>query len=181
MHIGAVLLPVCELFGGGVSHRKSTQRAKLPKDLGSWPLWRLSLLFLILHVLALGVFAAGFLLTRIELPTRSLPADSLACNPEPPVRKLVWIIIDALRWDFVSNSTGSSNKLGGMPILQDIANAAVSCSKSWQDMNVKPCLLHIQIWYKVAWAAGSSCTADKVCGRSSHNYHAAAQRTHDGN
>ncbi|KAA6426392.1 MAG: GPI ethanolamine phosphate transferase 3-like, partial [Trebouxia sp. A1-2] len=60
----------------------------------------------------------------IELPNRSLPADSLACIPEPPVRKLVWIIIDALRWDFVSNRTGSSNKLGGMLILQDIANAA---------------------------------------------------------
>ena len=133
MHIDAVLLPVRELLGGGVKYRKSTQRAKLPKDLGSWPLWRLSLLFSILHLIALGVFATGFLLTRIELPSRSLPADSLqgqACNPAPPVRKLVWIIIDALRWDFVSNSTGSYNKLGTMPILQDIANAAVSCSKS---------------------------------------------------
>ena len=145
MHIDAVLLPVRELLGGGVKYRKSTQRAKLPKDLGPWPLWRLLLLFSILHLIALGVFATGFLLTRIELPSRSLPADSLACNPEPPVRKLVWIIIDALRWDFVSNSTGSCNKLGGMPILQDIASAAVSCSKSWQDTNVKTNLLHIHI------------------------------------
>ena len=145
MHIDAVLLPVRELFGGGINYRKSTQCAKLPKDLGSWPLWRLSLLFSILHLIALGVFATGFLLTRIELPSRSLPADSLACNPEPPVRKLVWIIIDALRWDFVSSSAGSSNQLGGMPILQDIANAAVSYSKSWQDMSVKTYPLHIQI------------------------------------
>lgn len=127
MHIDAVLLPVRELLGGVISSCKSTRRAKLPKDVGSWPLWRLSLLFSILQVIALGVFATGFLLTRIELPNRSLPADSLACIPEPPVRKLVWIIIDALRWDFVSNRTGSSNKLGGMLILQDIANAAVSC------------------------------------------------------
>ena len=148
MHIDAVLLPLREVLGGGVNYRKSTQPAKLRKDLGSWPLWRLSLLFSILHLIALGVFATGFLLTRIELPSRSLPADSLqgqACNPAPPVRKLVWIIIDALRWDFVSNSTGSSNKLGGMPILQDIASAAVSCSKSWQDTNVKTNLLHIHI------------------------------------
>jgi hypothetical protein len=148
MHIDAVLLPLREVLGGGVNYRKSTQPAKLRKDLGSWPLWRLSLLFSILHLIALGVFATGFLLTRIELPSRSLPADSLqgqACNPAPPVRKLVWIIIDALRWDFVSNSTGSSNKLGGMPILQDIASAAVSCSVSWQDTNLKTYLLHIQI------------------------------------
>ena len=104
------------------------QPFKVAQDLSSWPVWRLSLLFSALHIVALGVFATGFLLTRIELPNRSGATDNLpgqACTFEPPVRKVVWIIIDALRWDFVSDATGSFSAFGGMPIMQNIASAAV--------------------------------------------------------
>lgn len=128
MRIISVLLPVRQLHSSTVPPLKRMQPAKIAKDLGSWPLWRLSLLFSLLHLVALGTFATGFLLTRIELPNRSAAADSFlcqACKVEPPVNKVIWMIIDALRWDFVSNSSRNSSVLGGMPILQEIATTAV--------------------------------------------------------
>ena len=109
--------------------------AKSFHSVGSWSLWRLSVLFTVWHFVALSTFSVGFLLTRVELPQRTafdtdLPAQS--CNPELPVQKMVWMIIDALRWDFVSNSSSSINgaTVGQMPILQHIACAAVGAA-SW--------------------------------------------------
>ena len=109
--------------------------AKSFHGLGSWSLWRLSVLFTTWHFVALSTFSVGFLLTRVELPQRNAfeavsPAQS--CSPQVPVQKMVWMIIDALRWDFVSNTSGSISgaSIGAMPILQTVACAAVSLA-SW--------------------------------------------------
>ncbi|KAL3142807.1 hypothetical protein ABBQ38_003106 [Trebouxia sp. C0009 RCD-2024] len=105
--------------------------AKSVQGVGSWSLWRLSVLFTTWHFVALITFSVGFLLTRVELPHRNafkidLPEQSRSPGPQPPVQKMVWMIIDALRWDFVSNSTSSISgaSAGAMPILQSIACAA---------------------------------------------------------
>ena len=104
--------------------------AKSVQGLGSWSLWRLSVLFTIWHFVALVTFSVGFLLTRVELPHRSafetdVPGQSCSLTPQPPVQKMLWMVIDALRWDFVSNSSSSDASAGAMPILQSIACAAV--------------------------------------------------------
>ena len=106
--------------------------AKSVQGVGSWSLWRLSVLFAIWHFVALSMFSVGFLLTRVELPQRTasntdLPGQSSSLEVQLPVHKMVWMIVDALRWDFVSNSSSSisESSAGQMPILQNIACAAV--------------------------------------------------------
>ncbi len=69
------------------------------------------------HILALGLFSSGFLLTRVEVNTRSSCCEPFgfggACggssgSPEDGCwgrrhyNKSVWIVIDALRFDFVA-------------------------------------------------------------------------------
>ena len=104
--------------------------AKNVQGVGSWSLWRLSVLFTIWHFVALSIFSVGFLLTRVELPQRTAFDTDLPGqigSLQVPVQKMVWMIIDALRWDFVSNSSSSisESSAGQMPILQNIACAAV--------------------------------------------------------
>ena len=103
------------------------------------------LLFLALHIAAIALFAAGFLLTKIELPNVSSctdqsstppldsppqqhlggPAFPAAC-PTPLVQRTVWLIIDALRWDFVAgNSSAGAPHMGHMPVLHQLAAEAV--------------------------------------------------------
>ena len=106
---------------------RSSWPAKTLQAFAAWPLWRLALIFLALHVLSLSIFAAGFLLTRIELHDRNVFHSTLLnseCEFERPVRKVVWMIIDALRWDFVIGD--AAERPAAMPILLDIARAAVS-------------------------------------------------------
>lgn len=141
--------------------------AKSVLGVGSWSLWRLSVLFSTWHFVALITFSVGFLLTRVELPHRNafqtdLPERSCSPGPQPPVQKMVWMIIDALRWDFVSNSSSSISgaSAGAMPILQSIACAAV-CLTSWQPTvtgmyTYSSCII-------CAVFAGTSCFADQVC------------------
>ena len=68
--------------------------AKRAHGLGSWSLWRLSVVSTIGHLLALGTFSIGFLLTRIELSDKSsfveLYAKSCSSTSQPPVQKVVW-------------------------------------------------------------------------------------------
>lgn len=96
----------------------------------AWPSRLSTLVLLILHVCALGLFCTGFLLTRVELPNRSSPLNATFHIEvsQKPVHKTVWIIIDALRWDFVSNDSVDGIKRGmpAMPILQDTCALAVS-------------------------------------------------------
>jgi len=49
---------------------------------------------LLIHVVAIALFVNGFLLTRIHLDNKS-EKDKSICDA--PYKKLVWIVIDALR------------------------------------------------------------------------------------
>ena len=55
------------------------------------------ILFSVIHLIAITLFINGYLLTRIHLPDRSEPSSSVC---DRPYKKLVWIIIDALRLVF---------------------------------------------------------------------------------
>lgn len=79
----------------------------LIRRFAAWPPRRAVFVLCLLHALALGLFSAGFLLTRIELADRNvtLPSKTYQLAAKAPVQKTVWLIIDALRWDFVSNAT----------------------------------------------------------------------------
>ncbi|KAK4268349.1 hypothetical protein QN277_025018 [Acacia crassicarpa] len=86
-----------------------------------WPMW----LTLLLHVLAIFLFTRGFLLTRNELPYYSNCADisqspclfssdhlnrttnssNGSCWTKPAITRLVIIVLDALRFDFVAPSS----------------------------------------------------------------------------
>jgi hypothetical protein len=79
-----------------------------------------------LHVAVAVVFLRGFLLTRLELP------DVSACHPlshscgasqPPPYSKLVLLIADAVRHDFLcGSSAGSAYSAAGM--FNDSSTAA---------------------------------------------------------
>ena len=96
----------------------------------AWPNRVSTLVLFILHLTALGLFCTGFLLTRVELPDRSPRPDAILHTEvsQKPVHKTVWMIIDALRWDFVSNDNIDDIKHGmpAMPILQNTCTLAVS-------------------------------------------------------
>lgn len=79
-------------------------------------LWALSTL-----ILAVGVwlFSSGFLLTRLELESVSVCHHSVGCS-NPRFKKIVLIIIDALRYDFtVSDPTKQGPYLNKLPILRE--------------------------------------------------------------
>lgn len=72
---------------------------------------------LLLHILAILLFTRGFLLTRTELPFHSHCSDvsqspcfssnnnNSSCWTKPAVNRLVIIVLDAIRFDFVAPST----------------------------------------------------------------------------
>ncbi|GMY19308.1 GPI ethanolamine phosphate transferase 2 [Fagus crenata] len=81
-----------------------------------WVLW----LILVVHGVAILLFTRGFLLTRTELPFHSHCSDasqspcfsnsnsnsnSSRCWTKPAIDRLVIIVLDALRFDFVAPST----------------------------------------------------------------------------
>jgi predicted AlkP superfamily pyrophosphatase or phosphodiesterase len=57
-------------------------------------------LITVLHLLSLGLFIHGFLLTRVHLPERAA-APPAANASAAPYDRVVWLMIDALRYDFV--------------------------------------------------------------------------------
>lgn len=74
-----------------------------------------------LHVAWLLLFARGFLLTRVELkgesgcgdaahllPPRSASAQADGCWADAPVRKVVVLLIDGLRWDVAAGRAQSA-------------------------------------------------------------------------
>lgn len=135
--------------------------------------------FALLHVVALGLFARGFLLTRVELTTRSscddvnshetrfetsqpntcncskvdataaggasadsrqTPADCACdellagCWSARHFSKTAWVIVDALRFDFVAcdgAAASASNCRSRMPQLLDLAQSSVSVGKCY--------------------------------------------------
>ncbi|XP_020226813.1 GPI ethanolamine phosphate transferase 3 isoform X3 [Cajanus cajan] len=96
----------------------------------TWPLWTT----LLLHLLAVFLFTAGFLLTRTELPHRShcsdvshspcLSSNNGSCWTKPAANRLVLVVLDALRFDFVAPSTFFAESKPWMDRLQVLKNVA---------------------------------------------------------
>ncbi|KAL4543821.1 hypothetical protein Ndes2437B_g01633 [Nannochloris sp. 'desiccata'] len=108
--------------------------------------WAL-LLLSITHFISLLFFINGYLLNRIHLPERSKPYKYQTCAR--PYKKLVWIVIDALRYDFVVSddrypcssggrnpkaSGGSSSCLhqGQMPKLQSLLSSHPDATRTFR-------------------------------------------------
>ncbi|KAK7291765.1 hypothetical protein RIF29_07161 [Crotalaria pallida] len=109
---------------------------------GKWGyIWR-HWVTLFLHLLAILLFTRGFLLTRTELPFYSHTSD-LSHSPcfssssssssssnassgwtEPAVNRLVIIVLDAIRFDFVAPSTFFPETKAWMNKLEVLKNAA---------------------------------------------------------
>ncbi|CAL0306918.1 unnamed protein product [Lupinus luteus] len=92
---------------------------------------------LILHLLAILLFTRGFLLTRTELPFYSHSSDlhqspcfsshsnsSHSSWTKPSVNRIVIIVLDALRFDFLAPSTFFPESKAWMDKLQVLKNAA---------------------------------------------------------
>ncbi|KAL9240737.1 hypothetical protein vseg_014922 [Gypsophila vaccaria] len=91
---------------------------------------------LIIHVIGIFLFTRGFLLTRTELPHFSnCPDASLSpcgggnqtCWTKPAIDRLVIIVFDALRFDFVAPSSFFAEKkpwMDKLPALQKLAAEA---------------------------------------------------------
>ncbi|VAI28622.1 unnamed protein product [Triticum turgidum subsp. durum] len=94
----------------------------------SWPL--LFVAILALHSLAIYLFTRGFLLTRTELDLHSHRDDrtgvSPGCSswPQPALDRLVIVVLDALRFDFVAPSTFFEEKQPWMDKLQVLQKLA---------------------------------------------------------
>uniref|UniRef100_A0A1I8AAN5 GPI ethanolamine phosphate transferase 3 n=1 Tax=Steinernema glaseri TaxID=37863 RepID=A0A1I8AAN5_9BILA len=87
------------------------------------PMFGRYLLLSVGYILSLLVFQAGFLLKRHELPYFSSCGDVVAsssCWIEPSFKRAVWIVVDALRYDFVDPEAkgGSSFYQHQMPNVE---------------------------------------------------------------
>ncbi|KAL5149257.1 Protein NRT1/ PTR FAMILY 4.5 [Glycine soja] len=96
-----------------------------------WPMWTT----LLLHLLAILLFTTGFLLTRTELPYHSHCSDvshspcfssnnNGSCWTKPATNRLLIIVLDALRFDFVAPSTFFAESKPWMDKLRVLKNAA---------------------------------------------------------
>ncbi|KAG4970303.1 hypothetical protein JHK82_035992 [Glycine max] len=96
-----------------------------------WPMWT----SLLLHLLAILLFTTGFLLTRTELPYHSHCSDvshspcfssnnNGSCWTKPATNRLLIIVLDALRFDFVAPSTFFAESKPWMDKLRVLKNAA---------------------------------------------------------
>ncbi|KAH9782358.1 GPI ethanolamine phosphate transferase 3 [Citrus sinensis] len=95
-------------------------------EMGDWwrrGKWRIMVMLTMLHIVGILIFTRGFLLTRTELPYYSNCSDvsespcftgqsnpyqnqsNSRCWTRPAVDRLVIIVLDALRFDFVAPST----------------------------------------------------------------------------
>ncbi|KAJ3681307.1 hypothetical protein LUZ60_015796 [Juncus effusus] len=124
----------------------STRSVPVP---GKWALIRPFFLILCFHCLSVYLFTRGFLLTRTELSSHSHSSD-LSLSPcssvphvdsksnssgeeprrggwtRPVVDRVVIVIVDALRFDFVAPSTFFKEKkpwMDRLPILQNLASS----------------------------------------------------------
>jgi len=80
-----------------------------------------------LYVLALLIFAHGFLLTRHEMAERSTCQDRNSCWVAPELnstyKRAIIVIIDALRFDFAAftNETTDLPYINKLPVFHDMA------------------------------------------------------------
>ncbi|BAF26147.1 uncharacterized protein [Oryza sativa Japonica Group] len=94
----------------------------------AWPL--LFLAVLMFHSLAIYLFTRGFLLTRTELDVHSHRDDRIGISPgcsswpPPAVDRLVIVVLDALRFDFVAPSTFFQERQPWMDKLQVLQRLA---------------------------------------------------------
>ena len=112
-------------------------------------------LLLLLHLAALGLFVHGFLLTRVHLPQRAAaPAGGAGAGgaAAAPYDRAVWLMIDALRYDFVvadgryrcPSGGGVVCHQGHMPYLAQLARHPVGAvgragSGAWAGRVCFPC------------------------------------------
>lgn len=95
-----------------------------------------------LHIIAILIFTKGFLLTRTELPHSSqcsdlsqspcLSSSSSSCWTKPAVDRLIIIVLDALRFDFVAPSSFFEQKqpwMDKLKVLQRVALKNPSSAK----------------------------------------------------
>ncbi|KAF3942584.1 hypothetical protein CMV_030771, partial [Castanea mollissima] len=109
-----------------------------------WVPW----LILLLHIVSILIFTRGFLLTRTELPfyshcsdasqspcfpsSSSSSSNSSRCWTKPAVDRLVIIVLDALRFDFVAPSTffeESKPWMDKLKVLQRLASERGSSAR----------------------------------------------------
>ncbi len=146
--------------------------------------------FFLLHSIALSIFAAGFLLTRVELQEASTCTDlrdskaallssagwsanaSTGCWAQQQFDKAVLVVIDALRFDVAVPPDGSP---GEIPVLQQLAREAVCGLRAWCGL-VLPCRLR----RPALLCAGPRRCACQICGRPADRHHAAPEGAHDG-
>ncbi|XVE52811.1 hypothetical protein DITRI_Ditri02bG0154100 [Diplodiscus trichospermus] len=107
---------------------------------GWWRLGKWTVLIIFLHIIAILIFTKGFLLTRTELPHSSHCSD-LSQSPclssssswtKPVVDRLVIIVLDALRFDFVAPSSFFEAKqpwMDKLKVLQRMALEKPSSAK----------------------------------------------------
>ncbi|MED6205700.1 hypothetical protein PIB30_020139 [Stylosanthes scabra] len=100
----------------------------------TWHLWAT----LLLHIIAIVLFTRGFLLTRTELPYYSNSSDvsesqcvyssshnNASSWTKPAVNRLIIIVLDALRFDFVAPSTffpESKRWMDKLEVLKDVVS-----------------------------------------------------------
>ncbi|CAO2819154.1 unnamed protein product [Amaranthus hypochondriacus] len=128
--------------------KKLENRLKATKFQLVWPFFAI----LFIHLLAIFLFTRGFLLTRTELPHVSKCSDvsqspcfnssafslnssqgnNEACWTKPAIDRLVIIVFDALRFDFVAPSSFFSEKkpwMDRLPVIQKLAAELGSSSR----------------------------------------------------
>ncbi|CAL5354302.1 hypothetical protein CsSME_00042545 [Camellia sinensis var. sinensis] len=130
-----------------------------------WPLSSVFILILLLHCVGILFFTRGFLLTRTELPHYSNCSDvcqSPCLQPHPPsyasprhpnlnpdqscwtkpvIDRLVIIVLDALRFDFVAPSTFFEEKkpwMDKLQVLQKLACQEGSSAKIFKSIADPP-------------------------------------------
>ncbi|KAL6626509.1 hypothetical protein ACP70R_030235 [Stipagrostis hirtigluma subsp. patula] len=106
----------------------ASPRPRPRRRLGRWPL--LFVAILAAHSMAIYLFTRGFLLTRTELDLHSRRDDRTGVSPgcaswpPPAVDRLVIVVLDALRFDFVAPSTFFQEKQPWMDKLQVLQKLA---------------------------------------------------------
>ncbi|KAK9026042.1 hypothetical protein V6N11_038890 [Hibiscus sabdariffa] len=103
---------------------------------GWWRFGKWTVLIMFLHIVAVLIFTKGFLLTRTELPHSSHCSDlsqspchssssSSSCWTKPAVDRLIIIVLDALRFDFVAPSSFFEQKQPWMDRLKVLQRMAL--------------------------------------------------------
>ncbi|KAL1372883.1 GPI ethanolamine phosphate transferase 3 isoform X1 [Arachis hypogaea] len=109
----------------------------------TWHLW----VTLLLHIAAIVLFTRGFLLTRTELPHYSNSSDvsesqclyssshnntTTSSWTKPAVNRLIIIVLDALRFDFVAPSTffpESKHWMDKLKVLKEVVSKSPTSAK----------------------------------------------------